>query len=248
MAVELTIANSVATVRLNDPAKRNAMSLAMFDALDEAIAKLKTDDAVRVVLLCGAGGVFCAGFDLRAAAADPSLMATFIHRLSRLNRSLRRLPQPVVAAVDGAAIAGGCAMLSACDFVVVAQDAQLGYPVHRIGVSPAVTIPTLQMAVGQGAARVLLMSGELIGGQQAHRMSLATHLSGPGAAVHEVAAALCESLAAKPEHALRVTKAWLNELDGSLVDDAFDRAAAGSTALTSQPESIEMLRAIWQSR
>jgi RNA polymerase sigma factor (sigma-70 family) len=101
MAVELTIANSIATVRLNDPAKRNAMSLAMFDALDEALAKLKADDAVRVVLLCGAGGVFCAGFDLRAAAADPPLMATFIHRLSRLNRALRRLPQPVVAAVDG---------------------------------------------------------------------------------------------------------------------------------------------------
>lgn len=248
MAVQITIENAIATLRLNDPARRNAMSLAMFDALDEAIAKVRGDDSVRVVLLCGAGGVFCAGFDLKAAADDPPLMATYINRLSGSIRALRRLPQVVVAAVDGAAIAGGCAVLCACDFVFVAKDAKLGYPVHRIGVSPAVNIPALQTAIGSGPARSLLLAGELIDGAAAHHMGLATHLSDSADAVHRDAIAHCQALAAKPPHALRVTKAWLNELDGSLVDAAFEDAAAASASLTSEPDAIAMLQAAWQGR
>lgn len=245
MPVELKIDDSVALLRLNDPARRNAMSLAMFDALDDAIQTIRSDDAARVILLCGSGGVFCAGFDLRAAAADPPLMATYIDRLSSLIRVLRRLPQVVVAAVEGAAIAGGCAVLGACDFVFVASDARLGYPVHRIGVSPAVNIPALQMAIGPGAARQMLLEGELIDGITAHRLGLATHLCEQGQEVVEHAMNHCRDLAAKPPHALRVTKAWLNELDGSLEDEVFDNAAAASAALTSDPQAIALLQAAW---
>ncbi len=248
MPVDVSITDAIATLRLNDPARRNAMTVAMFDALDDAIARVREDASVRVVLLCGAGGVFCAGFDLRAAADQPELMATFINRLSALNRALRRLPQVVVAAVEGAAIAGGCAVLSACDFVFAAADAKLGYPVHRIGVSPAVTIPTLQMAIGPGQARSLLMAGELIDGETAHRIGLITHLSESGETVHGDVMNHCHTLAAKPPHALRVTKAWLNEIDGSLDDGPFDQAAVGSTSLTGDDEAVSMLRAIWQAQ
>ena len=246
MPVQLTIDRAVATLQLNDPARRNAMSLAMFDALDSAVAALASNEDVRAVRLCGAGGVFCAGFDLKAAADDPPLMATYIHRLSGLIRSLRRLPCIVVAAVDGAAIAGGCAVLSGCDFVFVAADATLGYPVHRIGVSPAVNIPGLQTAIGAGPARTLLLGGELIDGKAAHCMALATHLSESGETVHDDAMAHCQALAAKPPHALRVTKAWLNELDGSLVDEPFDRAAAASAGQTDHSDSIALLQAAWK--
>ena len=213
---------SIATISLADPAKRNALGLAMFDAVDQAIACIAADAAIHIVLLRGEGSVFCAGFDLAAAVTEPELMAVYIERLSRLNRSLRRMPQIVVAAVQGAAIAGGCAILSACDFVFVAEDATLGYPVHRLGVSPAVTIPTLTQAIGAGAARSLLMSGELIDGRQAHQCGLASHVAADGNAALEAALDYCRGLTSKGPNALRITKAWLNELDGSLDDSRFD--------------------------
>src|SRR5262245_17570685 len=113
--IHIKIDPPLATISLNDPAKRNALSLPLFDALESAVASVARDSAIHVVLLRGEGPVFCAGFDLAAAVSDPTLMPAFIHRLSALNRSLRRMPQVVVAAVQGAAVAGGCAILSACD-------------------------------------------------------------------------------------------------------------------------------------
>lgn len=245
--VRIRLEPPIAFLALNDPARRNAMTLAMFDALDEAIATIAGDDSLHVVLLRGEGAAFCAGFDLAAAAADPSLTPRFVERLSRVNRSLRRMPQVVVAAAHGAAIAGGCAMLSACDYVFVAADAALGYPVHRLGISPAVTIPTLGQAIGAGAARSLLMSGELIDGAAAHRLGLATHLVPAGRDPAEAAEARCRELAGKGSKALRVTKAWLNELDGSLDDRAFTGAASASAASAASDEARTLL-ASWQRK
>jgi methylglutaconyl-CoA hydratase len=245
--VRLTLAPPIATIALNDPAKRNAMSLAMFDALDLITARLAAEDAVHIVLLRGEGAAFCAGFDLAAAERDPAIMPQFIERLSKLNRSLRRLPQVVVAAVQGAAIAGGCAVLTACDFVFVAADAKLGYPVHRIGVSPAVNIPMLQQVIGSGAARSLLLGGEIIDGITARRLGLASHLSANAEAVVADAMSHCNSLATKGLRALRTTKAWLNELDGSTRDEAFERSSAASMAACHTEEAHALL-ALWQRR
>ena len=107
----IAVHQQIAEITLNDPSKRNALGLKMFDELDAAIASLASNMEVHVALLRGEGSVFCAGFDLAAAAGDPSQMAEFIMRLSEMNRRLRRLPHVVVAAVQGAAIAGGCAIL-----------------------------------------------------------------------------------------------------------------------------------------
>ena len=108
--VKTAVEFGVPTVCLNDPGRRNALGTAMFDALDRAIAALgsgSVDGDPAVVLLRGAGAGFCAGFDLAEAVEDPTRMAAFIRRLSHLNRSIRRLPHVVVAAVQGAALAGG---------------------------------------------------------------------------------------------------------------------------------------------
>ncbi len=102
--VQTELDGHVATVAMNDPDRRNALGLAMFDALDEAIAGVSSNTAVHVILLCGRGKSFCAGFDLAAAMDDPAIMAEFIRRLSAVLRALRRAPQPVVAAVHGAAM------------------------------------------------------------------------------------------------------------------------------------------------
>lgn len=247
MCVTVHVGPPIATITLNDPARRNALGTAMFDALEAAVKDIAGQTDIHIVLLRGEGSVFCSGFDLAAAVENPQLMSQFIMRLSALNRSLRRMPQIVVAEVSGAAIAGGCAMLSACDFEFAARDAKLGYPVHRIGVSPAVTIPTLQQAIGPGAARSLLMQGELIDAIEAHRLGLVTHISDSSECVAADAMNHCRMLAKKGLHALRVTKHWLNELDGSLNDASFDSPARASAAMTHTEEARALL-SNWQTR
>ena len=239
--VQTELDGHVATVAMNDPDRRNALGLAMFDALDEAIDAVSSNDAVHVVLLCGRGKSFCAGFDLTAAKEDPAIMGIFIRRLSGVLRSLRRSPQPVVAAVHGAAIAGGCALVSACDLVVVSATATLGYPVHALGVSPAVTIPTLMPAIGAGAARALLMGGALIDGAGAKRIGLADRLSPDDAGVERDARELCNTIAAHGTTAVRATKAWLNELEGALDDTRFDGPMQATAELAAGKESQAML-------
>jgi methylglutaconyl-CoA hydratase len=241
--VQIEFDKHVASVALNDPDRHNALGFAMFDALDAALGELASNESARVILLHGRGRSFCAGFDLAAARDDPAVMAAFIRRLGTLLRALRRAPQPVVAAVHGAAIAGGCAIVSACDLVVVSATARLGYPVHRLGVSPAVTIPTLQAAVGPGAARTLLMGGELMDGAAAQRIGLATQVSHDDAAVGPDARALCRTLSGHGSVALRATKAWLNELDGTLDDSRLDGPVRDSENLAaSEAGQAELLR------
>ncbi len=246
--VYLSFEDSIATIVLNDPKRRNAMSIAMFDALDEALGDVASHNDVHVLLLRGNGEAFCAGFELRAAVDDPTLMMQYIDRLSATIRTLRRLPQVVVAAVHGAAIAGGCAMVSACDIVVASATAKFGYPVHKLGVSPAVNITTLQQAIGPGAARSLLMGGELIDGATAHRQGLVHHLTNDDEAVLAKAISMCQQLTEQSPQALRVTKRWLNELDGSLDDDLFDGPRDGSAEIADSDEALGRLRAFWSKR
>ncbi len=240
--VQVEIRERTATVTLADPDRRNALGFAMFEGLDSALRTVANDGGLSVVLLRGSGKDFCAGFDLAAAREDPAAIGAFIERLSALLRQVRRLPQVVVAAVQGSAIAGGCALVSAADIVVASAQAKLGYPVHRLGVSPAVTLPTLLSAIGSGPARNLLLEGRLIDGAAALRLGLAHRLSRDDASVAGDAQPLCAGIAGHGRHALRATKAWLNELEGADDDRRFDAPARDSAALAATPEAQALLR------
>ncbi len=237
----------VITVTLNRPEQHNALSESMMSALLDAIESAERID-VAVVLLRGGGPSFCSGFDLADAVARPGLMSQYIAQLGAITRRLRRLPQAVVVAVQGAALAGGCAIVSACDFVVAAPEAQFGYPVHRIGVSPAVTIPTLRKTIGDGRCRETLMGGRIFDGREGYRIGLVSHLADSAETVESEALALCRCLADKGPVALRATKRWINELDGSLNDAAFDAAVAGTASLADDPASEQLLRDFWSRR
>lgn len=227
-SVQVTFDNRVAWVALDDPARRNALSLGMFDALDAILDRVERRGDMLVAVLHGRGGAFCSGFDLKAAANDPPLLGDFILRLGTLLRRIRGMPQVVVAAVHGAAIAGGCAIVSACDVVVVSESAKLGYPVHRLGLSPAVSTSTLIQKVGPGAARALLVGGDLIDGATAVERGLAHVLSAGDESVLRDAATLASTIAGHGGEALRATKRWLNELDGSLDESRTRRPAEHS--------------------
>ena len=236
--------DGVTTITLNNPEMRNALSIEMFDAIELSLSELNPD--TRVVLLRGDGDVFCSGFDMKACTNDIALLETFILRLSGLIKQLKRLKQPVVVAAHGAAIAGGCAMLTACDFVVGSLDGKYGYPVHLLGITPAVTIPTLFQRVGEGKARALLMSGQILRGRDAVGIGLLTHAANDDEGANELARQLAEELAKKPPHAMQVTKQWLNELDGSYSDELFDRVAS-ETATATTDETEERLKSQWGS-
>ena len=242
--VEVQYTNDVATVVLNDPDRRNALSIAMFDALCKEWEAMEDHGAV---VIAGKGPSFCAGFDLPAAIDDPSVMPLFINRLSELLRMIRRHRRPVVAAARGAAIAGGCAILSACDFVVASTESKMGYPVHPIGVSPAVSLPTLRCGTGDGSAREILMSGKVYSGSQLHRLGLVTHLVEDGE-IETAAAVLAAELAKKPRGAMAVTKALLNDLDGSNQDDAFEATMTATADVAAREAAGAALRSVWSSR
>ena len=234
--------DGVLRVTLQDAKKRNALGVEMFDAIDGALQSL--DGQTRCVLLAGEGPVFCAGFDMKACVDNIEVLEIYILRLSKLIRTLRRVSVPVVVAAHGAAIAGGCAVLTGCDFVVGSKEAKYGYPVHQIGISPAVTIPTLFQKVGEGRARSLSLSGEIIYGSDAYAMGLLSHLEETDTQAIAIASALAMELSKKPPIALQATKRWLNELDGSLDDERFDLPAIQSSSSLGE-ETKRMLRQLW---
>lgn len=238
----------IATIALNDSAQRNAIGIDMFDALDTALKDIADRDDVSVLIVRGEGKVFCAGFDLTAVKQNPAIVADYLRRLRDVVRALRNMPQVVVGAVHGAALAGGCALASACDIVIASPTAMFGYPVHRIGVSPAVTIPTLQQAIGPGAARSLLLGGELIDGQTAYQRGLVHELADDDESVADAADEFAATLASHGPNALRVTKRWLNELDGSDQDDLYDAPVEGSVHLAGGQEATTLLRRFWETR
>lgn len=238
-----TCHDGVFHITLKNPEKRNALSIAMFDAIDESLERV--NDKTRCVLICGEGPVFCAGFDMKACAEDLSIVKEYINRLSLLIRLLRRINVPVVVAAHGAAIAGGCAVLTGCDFVVGSAEGKYGYPVHQLGISPAVTIPTLFQKLGEGRARALVMSSEIMSGTKAFEIGLLTHVEERSEDVQTKARELACVLAEKPPNALQATKKWLNELDGSLDDKQFDLTASHSSSAIGD-ETREMLEQIWK--
>ena len=247
-------------ITLADPARRNAMGDALFSALHNRllVAALAADDRLLasdgtrtgadVLVLRADGPAFSAGFDLAACVDRPMLLEGFVHELSRAVQALRALPIPVIAQVHGAALAGGCALLAGCDFVVTSPDAQLGYPVHRIGVSPAVSLPALVAGAGHGGARRITMGGDIFDGAQAVRIGLASHCAPSAAELEPFVDALADRLMSKGPHAMRATKRWLNELDGSADPVLHRHAELASAAAASGDEFAGLLRAFWEAR
>lgn len=229
----------VEKIILSRPERRNALTPAM---LKDLARHIENAGDAHALLLLGEGKAFCAGFDLDlcvGADGDDNLRA-LLKNLSRCITAMRALPFPVVLGVQGAAIAGGCALLGGGDVVLAHPDAKLGYPVTRLGISPAVSAPFLR-AIPDGQGRRLMLDPGLIDGRRAHAMGLAHELSDDPAA-H--ATKLAEQLAAKPPHALAATKAWLNELSPADAQHGLDT----SLSLVGNDESHSLLTAAVQKK
>ena len=225
----------IAEVLLNDPEKRNALSMAMFDSIDEQLAQAQDATVIR---LRATGSAFCAGFDLAACVDDPTMLAILLKRLGSLAMQLRSHRAIVIAEVNGAAIAGGCAIVSATDIVLAAPTATFGYPVHRLGISPAVSLPTLLEGLTSGAARSLVLSGEIIDAEVAMKIGLVHRIEADLPAAGE---ALAERLASFPDPERIAGKAFFEAPNNDC-----PTAASIDTANTS--EAAKMLKAYWSKR
>lgn len=241
--------DTILVIRFDRPDKRNALTPGMLASL---VSNLDTAWSAHAIVLSGVGETFCSGFDLALCQADDSAhpaLPALLEGLSRAVRALRAIPAPVIVSAHGAAIAGGCALLSGCDLVVTNRTATLGYPVLRLGISPAVAAPALNLSVGAGPARARLLSGQLITGVEAHHLGLAHHLVDDAAQSEARAIELARDLVAKPRHALAYTKNFLNKVDDALnpshspLAPHLDAALETSLSLVATPEQRERLAA-----
>ena len=172
-----------AVVTLNRPEKRNALSRALISETSDAFLRAANDPQVRCVILTGSGPAFCAGMDLDELRAtlgpDSDKVWTDAARLSSLYELIYTLPKPTVAAVNGAAVAGGAGLATVCDLAVSVPDAKFGYPEVRRGLVAAMVLPHLLRLVGERTARWLLLTGELIDGIAALRAGLVNQVTAP---------------------------------------------------------------------
>ncbi|WP_127108639.1 crotonase/enoyl-CoA hydratase family protein [Pararhodobacter zhoushanensis] len=201
---------------LSRPQARNAVNPALARALYDAALAFEADESVDVAILTGAGGAFCAGFDLKSASAGdgadwiggldlPADWADPVTdpRPGPMGPSRLMLSKPVIAAVEGPAVAGGMELALWCDLRVMAQDATFGVFCRRWGV-PLIDGGTVRLprVVGQGRANDLILTGRPVGADEASRIGLADRVTAPGAAL-ETALALADSLTRFPQGCMR---------------------------------------------
>jgi enoyl-CoA hydratase len=193
---------------LNRPAKLNAISGELRDALTEGIVEAAADDRVRVVVIEGAGRAFCAGYDL--AEAQPPDAWGWREVLGRdvdATLAIWRCPKPVIAQVHGYCLAGGLELAMACDLVIAAEDAQLGEPEIRFGSAPVTLL--MPYLIGQKATRELLFTGDLVDAAEARRIGLVNRVVSRERLSDEVDA-LADKLARVESDVMAPTKLMLN--------------------------------------
>jgi methylglutaconyl-CoA hydratase len=215
--ITAALEGGVLTGILNRPEKKNAIDSAMIDELAALLERAELEAAVRVVVLRGAGKDFCAGMDLAELleSADRTVEQNRAAalRFGGLFLQMRALPKPVIAVVQGRALAGGCGLATACDVVVAAESAHFGYPEVQRGFVPALVMNMLRRAVGEKIAFDLAATGRLMTAREAERAGLVSRVL-PDAELEAGAEQIVRGIAGLSATALALTKQQLYRLDG----------------------------------
>lgn len=230
--------DGIARITLNRPDKRNALDGEMVAELKSAFGACAANDECRAVLLMGAGTDFCSGADL--ANLEKTAQNSVLENMAdaRLTADLflmmRNHPRPVIAAVQGRALAGGCGIATACDIILAAQSAQFGYPEVNIGFVPAMVMAILRRSVSEKAAFELVVTGETVSAARAYELELVHRVF-----VDEQFSAEVESyvtkLAAKSASAIMLSKRLLYNMD-SMSFEAALQAGVEINAIARQTE------------
>jgi methylglutaconyl-CoA hydratase len=250
--VLLEVDETIATITLNRPERRNAISPAMMDELEQALDVCEKGPAARVVILTGAGPAFSGGMDITAlldgADKPPKQHLADARRLARLFKKIYAFPLPTIAAVNGPAIAGGCGLATLCDFTLASPSATFGYPEVNIGFIPAMVSVFLWRQVGDRRVRELLLGGQVISAREAYRIGLISEVVADGHKLMLRAYDVAASLVSHSPTALGRMKALLQQLMGLDVDEALEAAARASVDQRQTEDYREGLRAFLEKR
>ena len=219
-------ANGVATLTLNRPKARNALSIALMEELQAGLDAVAHDDTVKLVVIAGAGPGFCAGHDLKELRANPS--RDFYERTfatcGKLMLTIMRLPQPVIARVHGIATAAGCQLVATCDLAVAAEDARFATPGVNIGLFCSTPMVALGRNVGRKQSMEMLLTGEMIDAETAVHIGLINRVA-TVAGLDEAVAALAGTITAKSPLVLKIGKqAFYRQLEMG-IEEAYDYTA-----------------------
>lgn len=217
--------DGVARITLNRPEKRNALDRELISQLKEAVSASANDPACRVVLIAGAGTDFCSGADLagleKTAQADILDNMADARQMADTFLAMRNHPRPVIAAVHGRALAGGCGVATACDIILTSESAQFGYPEVNIGFVPAMVMAILRRSLSEKAALELVVGGEVITAARAHELGLVHRVYADDRFSAEVDA-YAAKLAAKSPSAVMLSKRLLYNMDSMSFEAALE--------------------------
>lgn len=215
----------IARLTLNRPEKRNALDADLISELTVAMSATAQDSSVRVVVVAGAGKDFCAGADLAAleGALENGMLENIsdARQLADLFTAMRNHPRPLVAAVRGRALAGGCGLATACDIVLAAESAQFGYPEVNIGFIPAMVMAILRRSVSEKAAFELVATGEIVSAACAMELGVVQRTY-PDEGFEDGAGDYVRKLAAKSGSAITLSKRLLYHIDAMPFDAALE--------------------------
>jgi methylglutaconyl-CoA hydratase len=248
--IQLAHDGAVATLTLNRPDKRNAISFDLIDDLRRALDEVAKSDAI-ILIVTGAGKAFCSGMDLDnlkgLLGRTPEQNVQDSRSMVRLFRSLYEFPKVTIAAVNGAAIAGGTALALLCDFTLAVPEAKFGYTEVRIGFVPAIVSTFLLRQVGEKQARDLLLTGRLFDAEEAARMGLVREVVPADKLItraRELAALLMENSPAS----LRATKQLLTDHARSDLDAQIESAVRENAVIRTTADFREGIMSFLEKR
>src|SRR5499425_1067660 len=243
-------AEHVTTITLNRPDKRNSINTQMIADLQSALDAIEKTHT-RVVILTGAGTSFCAGMDLALlqaiATQSPSENQEDSRRMAKMFRRVWSYTKPMIAAVNGHALAGGCGLATLCDFTIAVPEAKFGYTEVKIGFLPAIVSVFLTRQIGEKRARDLLLTGRLVLAQEAKELGLVNEIVPADrliARVHELAQVL---IAASPASITRAKRLLVSAAAASL-DADLERAVLENAHMRATPDFTEGLASFLEKR
>lgn len=241
------------TIILNRPEKRNALTRQLIEDLQQAFEDLHLERSVRAVILTGAGPAFCAGMDLQEmlnTTQQPNAQGMWYQdavQYKKLLETMLRFPKPIIAAVNGTAVAGGAGLVLAADIVVATHEAQFGLPEPRRGLVAGLVSPLLVFRIGAGYAAKLLLTGELISADEARRVNLYHELV-PHDVVWARSHELANLCALNAPESLQLTKKLVNETIGEHLSVLLAAGAAASATARTTEAAAEGLEAFLEKR
>src|SRR6266568_2074609 len=246
----LEITGEIGTLTLNRPEKRNAISTQMIEDLLGALGEAERSPA-RAVIVTGAGKAFCSGMDLDTLSAiakqSPEQNLADSRRMARMFRALWTFPKPLIAAVNGAAIAGGCGIATLCDFTLAVPDAKFGYTEVKIGFLPALVSVFLIRQIGEKRTRDLLLTGRIIEAAEAKELGLVNEIV-PAENLLARSKELADLLIAASPASLSRAKRLMTSAAAASVDADLERAILENARIRRTPDFKEGLASFLEKR